>query len=108
MKKQQPKHKALINFIYLALFILIVAWIVFLGDNSFYRRWLLGQKVRRTEAQMKAVQAQNDSLKQENNRLKTDPAEQRRFLRAKYGIYDEDETAYIFKPAQGDSLKGAP
>ncbi len=105
MKKQQPKNQTLINLIYLALFVLIIVWIVVWGDNSFYQRWLLGQKVRKTEAQMKTLQAQNDSLKQENNRLKTDPDEQRRFLRAKYGIYDEDETAYIFKPAQSDSLK---
>ncbi len=105
MKKHQPKNKALINLIYLALFLFILSWILLWGNNSFYQKWRLRQKTRKTETSYETLKAQNDSLARENYRLKTDPDEQRRFLRAKYGIYDEDETAYIFKPAQGDSLR---
>ncbi|MCB5247967.1 MAG: septum formation initiator family protein [Candidatus Cloacimonetes bacterium] len=104
MKKKQPKYKALINFIYLALFLFLLSWIAFWGNNSFYKKWRLQQKTRKTETQVQSLSAQNDSLKQENYRLKTDPEERQRSLRAEQGIYADDETAYIFKPAQGDSL----
>lgn len=104
MKKQQPKHKALFNFIYIALFLFILSWILFWGSNSFYQKWRLQQSAARKEKLVEALGAQNDSLKQENQRLKTDPEERKRAIRATLGIYAEDETAYIFKPAQEDSM----
>ncbi|MCB5284357.1 MAG: septum formation initiator family protein [Candidatus Cloacimonetes bacterium] len=104
MKKQQPKHKALFNLIYLVLFLFILSWIVFWGSNSFYQKWRLQQSASKKEKLVEALEAQNDSLKQENQRLKTDPEERKRAIRAAQGIYAEDETAYIFKPAQGDSM----
>ncbi len=108
MKKQQPKNKALFNLIYLALFLFILSWIVVWGTNSFYQKWRLQQSASKKESLVKALAAQNDSLKQENQRLKTDPEERKRAIRASQGIYGEDETAYVFKPAQGDSLDKPP
>ncbi len=104
MKKQQPKNKSLINFIYLAMFLFILSWISLWGNSSFYQRWRLEQKARKAETEVGSVSAQNDSLRQENHKLKTDPDEQRRYARARYGHYEANETIYIFKPAQVDSL----
>ena len=104
MKKQQPKHKTLFNLIYLVLFLFILSWILFWGSNSFYQKWRLQQSASRKEKLVEALEVQNDSLKRENQRLKTDPEERKRAIRATQGIYAEDETAYIFKPAQGDSM----
>lgn len=105
MKKQQTKHKALINATYLVFFLFIISWITLWGNNSFYQKWRLRQKKSQTQAQYMTFKTQNDSLKQGNHKLKTDPDEQRRFLQARYGIYEEGETAYIFKQAQEDSLE---
>lgn len=103
MKKQEPKNKTLINLIYLVLFLFILSWIGFWGNNSFYNKWRLSQKTRQREEEVRSIAAQNDTLRQENHRLQTDPEEQKLYRRAEHGIYEEGEKAYIFKPAQEEN-----
>ncbi|NLW18811.1 MAG: hypothetical protein GXY81_03890 [Candidatus Cloacimonetes bacterium] len=105
MKTQKTKNKTLINIVYFLLFVLIIAWILMMGNNSFFKKWKLSQKAKKTEEELKYLSAQNDSLKQENKRLHSDPEEQKLHVKARTGIYEKGETVYIFKPAEKDSLK---
>lgn len=105
MKTQKTKNKTLINVIYLLLFLLIIGWILVLGNNSFFKKWKLSQKTKNTQEELQNLSAQNDSLKQENKRLRSDPEERKLHFKEKTGIYEEGETVYIFKQAQQDSLK---
>ncbi|MCB5224578.1 MAG: septum formation initiator family protein [Candidatus Cloacimonadaceae bacterium] len=105
MKTQKPKNKILINIVYLLLFLLVISWILVWGNNSYLKKWQLSQKNKTKETEHNLLSAQNDSLKQEIHRLRTDPEERKLYLKERTGIYEKDETVYIFKPAQEDSLK---
>ena len=105
MKKQSNKNRRFLNFIYVLLILLLLSWILFWGNNSFYKKWKLKRKINRMEQQYNTLKAQNDSLANYNYRLKTDPEAAEEVAREEHGLIKSDETVFIFKEATNDSLK---
>jgi cell division protein FtsB len=107
MKKPNPKNRSIINLLYILLAVFLLSWILIWGTNSFYHKWKLQRKARQTELKYQALKAQNDSLSRANTRLKTDPAAAEEVAREEHGLIKADETVYIFKQADADSLTQA-
>jgi len=105
MKKQSNKNRKFLNFIYVLFILLLLSWILFWGNNSFYKKWKLKRKIDRMEQQYNTLKAQNDSLADYNYRLKTDPETAEEVAREEHGLIKSDETVFIFKEASNDSLK---
>ena len=97
MKKQSNKNRKFLNFIYVLFILLLLSWILFWGNNSFYKKWKLKRKIDRMEQQYNTLKAQNDSLADYNYRLKTDPETAEEVAREEHGLIKSDETVFISK-----------
>ena len=97
MKKQSNKNRKFLNFIYVLFILLLLSWIFFWGNNSFYKKWKLKRKIDRMEQQYNTLKAQNDSLADYNYRLKTDPETAEEVAREEHGLIKSDETVFISK-----------
>lgn len=96
--KKRPKYYKLFNLIFWVVLIYLVLWVLFLSESSFYKAGQIRKKMVTLEQEMKVLQAQNDSLREENHRLKTDPKAAEVVAREKFGLTKENETKYIFFP----------
>lgn len=79
---------------------IIVIWIAIAGGNSFYNTWKLQRQVRLLKTETMHLKALNDSLAQENERLKTDPEAAEKAAREKFGLTKPGETVIRFVPAK--------
>jgi len=77
-------------------------WILILGGNSFFNTWKLQRQVSKLKAETLHLKAVNDSLSQENQRLKTDPDAAEKAAREKFGLTKPGETVIRFVPAKDD------
>jgi len=77
-------------------------WILILGGNSFFNTWKLQRQVGKLKAETMHLKAVNDSLSQENQRLKTDPEAAEKAAREKFGLTKPGETVIRFVPAKDD------
>jgi cell division protein FtsB len=82
---------------------LLALWILLLGGNSFFNTWKLQRKVELLEKETTHLKAVNDSLAQENLRLKTDPESAEKAAREKFGLTKPDETVFRFVPAKEEA-----
>ncbi len=96
--KKRSKYHKLYNLIFWVVLIYLVLWVLFLSESSFYKARQIRKKMVTLEQEMKVLQAQNDSLREENHRLKTDPKAAEAVAREKFGLTKENETKYIFFP----------
>jgi cell division protein FtsB len=76
-----------------------------LGGNSFFNTWKLQRQVEKLEKETSYLKAVNDSLAQENERLKTDPEAAEKAAREKFGLTKQDETVFRFVPAKEEPTK---
>ncbi|HPV14737.1 MAG TPA: septum formation initiator family protein [Candidatus Cloacimonadota bacterium] len=97
--KKKPKYHKLYNLIFWVLLIIAVLWLLFFSESSFYKANKIRKKMETLEQEMKVLQAQNDSLREENHRLRTDPKAAEVIAREKFGLTKENETKYIFFPS---------
>jgi cell division protein FtsB len=95
MKKQSNKNRKFLNFIYVLFILLLLSWILFWGNNSFYKKWKLKRKIDRMEQQYNTLKAQNDSLADYNYRLKTDPETAEEVAREEHGLINLMKQFYL-------------
>lgn len=105
MRTRVKELSPVFRFGFWALVGLMALWILLLGANSFFNTWKLQRKVQQLEQQTLFLKAQNDSLSQENVRLKTDPETAEKAAREKFGLTKEGETVFRFVPAKEDESK---
>ncbi len=105
MKTRSKELSPNLRYMFWALVALIVIWILILSANSFLNTWKLQRKVQLLEKETSFLKAQNDSLAQENERLKTDPEAAEKAAREKFGLTKPDETVFRFVPAKEDDPK---
>jgi len=72
MKRDKPSK--LVRWLFWLGVILVLSWIFLWSGFSFYKVWKIDRQVKHLERELSQTQAQNDSLRRENYRLKTDPA----------------------------------
>ncbi|MEN6445237.1 MAG: septum formation initiator family protein [Candidatus Cloacimonas sp.] len=102
MKSKNKKLSPAQRFVFWGIIIVMVVWILFLASNSFLNTWKLKHRVEQLEKETAVLKAQNDSLEQENNRLKTDPEAAEKAARENFGFTKPDETVFRFVPAKDD------
>ena len=102
MKAKTKKLSPPMRFAFWAIIVLLIIWILFLADNSFLNTWKLKRRVDQLEKETTILKAQNDSLAQENERLKTDPEAAEKAARENFGLTKPDETVFRFVPAKED------
>ncbi|MCB5253786.1 MAG: septum formation initiator family protein [Candidatus Cloacimonadaceae bacterium] len=95
--KQVPK---IVWYIYLLCILFLFLWISVLGRNSARNAYLLRKKVENMEADARHLKAVNDSLAQDNMRLKTDPDAAEKAAREQFGLIKPDEKVFRFVPAK--------
>ncbi len=105
MKSRAKELNPTLRFIFWAIFVLILLWILVLSGNSFFNTWKLQRKVAQLEKETLALKAVNDSLAAENQRLKTDPETAEKAAREKFGLTKPDETVFRFVPAKEEDDK---
>ncbi len=84
---------------------IIGIWILLAGGNSFYNTWKLQRQVHSLQTETLRLKAVNDSLAQENERLKTDPEAAEKAAREKFGLTKPGETVIRFVPGKEESPK---
>lgn len=104
MKKQRSGNSKALRLVYLALILFLLSWILLWGSNSFYQVWKQKQRIQKLQIQSDKLAAENDSLRRETYRLKTDPDAAEEVAREQHGMIKPDEVIYRFKPAQADTL----
>jgi len=82
---------------------ILAIWILLLGGNSFFNTWKLQRKVQLLEKETTYLKTINDSLAQENLRLKTDPESAEKAAREKFGLTKPNETVFRFVPAKEET-----
>ena len=105
MKNRAQTANPTLRFIFLAAIVLLILWVLLLGGNSFFNTWKLQRQVQLLKKETLLLQAQNDSLASENERLKTDPETAEKAAREKFGLTKPDETVFRFVPAKEDDSK---
>ncbi len=98
-RKKRGNFGALMRIIFWAFIIYMLLWILYFSNYSFYKTHKVKQKMQSLEQELSVIQAQNDSLKEENRRLKTDPKAAEAVARERYGLTKENETNYRFFPS---------
>jgi len=102
--KKQGKTNKLQRLLYLAAIVFLLSWILFWGRNSFFNVWKQKQDLREMQAEHERIKAENDSLRRETTRLKTDPDAAEEVAREQHGMIKPDEVIYRFKQAPADTL----
>jgi len=103
MKSKSKKLSPFLRFSFWAIIALLLIWILFLANSSFLKTWKLKNRVEQLEKETTILKAQNDSLAQENERLKTDPEAAEKAARENFGLTKPDETVFRFVPAKDDA-----
>ncbi|MDY0151200.1 MAG: septum formation initiator family protein [Candidatus Cloacimonas sp.] len=105
MKTRSATISPTLRFSFWAVVTLLALWVLILGTNSFLNTWKLQRRVQTLETETLHLKALNDSLAQENERLKTDPETAEKAAREKFGLTKPDETVFRFVPAKEDDTK---
>lgn len=105
MKKQKPRNKRVHRLLYWLVILFLLSWILLWGRNSFYQVWKQKQALQELQTKSDRLRLDNDSLRGETSRLKTDPDAAEEVAREQHGMIKPDEVIYRFKPAQPDSLR---
>lgn len=103
MKARKQAAPKSVRVVFWSAVTLIALWILLLGGNSFFNTWKLQRKVHLLEKETTHLKAVNDSLAQENERLKTDPEAAEKAAREKFGLTKPDETVFRFVPAKEEA-----
>lgn len=103
MKQNKKPSKPIFRLLYFAAILFLLSWILLWGQNSFFRTWNTKRKVDALEEQVNALKAKNDSLTQENYRLKTSPDAAEKVAREKFGFTRDNEK--VFRFVQPDDKK---
>lgn len=99
MRPQAGRPNAIVRLLFYAALVFLISWILFWGENSFLRTWNMGRKVAALEKEMIELKAVNDSLAQENRRLRSDPRAAEKVAREKFGFTREGEKVFRFVPS---------
>ncbi|MDI3503940.1 MAG: cell division protein FtsB [Candidatus Cloacimonadota bacterium] len=97
--KDSPK---IVWYIFFLALLLLFLWITVTGRNSFLNTYKLRRKVEKLELETSRLKAVNDSLANENARLKTDPQAAEKAAREEFGLTKPDEKVFRFVPAKDD------
>lgn len=94
--KKQGKNIA--RLIYIGMIASVMAWMLFLGRNSFMNAYLARRDLKQLETEVDKLRLANDSLRTENDRLKTSLDAAERAAREQFGLVKPDEKVFRFIP----------
>lgn len=99
MKRESEGSSKLSKIVFWGVIVFVASWITLWGGNSFLRTALLHKTLKGMEAQVKVLKTQNDSLKAENERLRTSPEAAEKAARERFGLTKPGEKVFRFVPA---------
>lgn len=102
MKNKGKKVPRLFMYLYILALILLVIWIGFTGQNSFFKRMKLKKQLEKLEIETQRLKAVNDSLRAENDRLISNPEAAEKAAREEFGLTKPGEKVFRFVPAKED------
>ena len=89
-------EKKRVPFITIVLILLIIVWITFFSEYSFFRRGKVIAELKRMEKKIEFLQAENDKLENENKHLKNDPKIWEKEAR-NIGMQKDGDTVFEFQ-----------
>lgn len=99
MKTKQNKPKKVIRLVYWMIFVILAGWIMLWGTNSFYNTYRLRRSMEEMRAKVEKLSAVNDSLRSENEKLKTNLDAAEKAARERFGLVKPGEKVFRFIPA---------
>lgn len=99
MKAEGKPLPRYLNIFFWLLVVGICSWILVWGDYSFYKTWRQKVQLQELNESVSKLKAVNDSLRQENERLKTSPEAAEKAAREQFGLTKEGEKVFRFVPA---------
>ena len=96
MKASKPKANKLASFAFWAFIVFVVSWILLWGDYSFLNTWKLKHSLQELNQSVEELKVINDSLREENMRLKTSPEAAEKAARERFGLTKPGEKVFRF------------
>ena len=106
MKRDKQPSPAYVKWIYWGALIFVVSWLTIWGGNSFLRTRLLRRTLKQMEHSVGLLEVQNDSLRQENEKLKTNLETAEKTARERFGLTKPGEKVFRFVPAAEPKKEG--
>jgi len=88
--------------IYIGAIVFLLSWILFWGRNSFWNTHFVRRELKRMEAEVAKLSVMNDSLRIQNERLKTSLDAAEKAAREQFGLIKPDEKVFFFIPQDGE------
>lgn len=106
MKRDKRPSPTYVKWIYWGAMIFVISWLTLWGPNSFLRTRLLRGTLKQMEHSANILQVQNDSLRQENELLKTSLDTAEKTARERFGLTKPGEKVFRFVPAAEPKEEG--
>ncbi|HRY83270.1 MAG TPA: septum formation initiator family protein [Candidatus Cloacimonadota bacterium] len=106
MKRDKRVQPAYVKWIYIAALVFVLSWVTLWGPNSFLRTGLQRHSLKKLESSVTALKAQNDSLRRENELLKTNLETAEKTARERFGLTKPGEKVFRFVPAASPKEEG--
>lgn len=99
MKREKQASPAYVKWIYWLIIIFVLSWILIWGQYSFLKTYIQGRSVKKLQSSVNELKVQNDSLRQENELLKTNLETAEKTARERFGLTKPGEKVFRFVPA---------
>ncbi|MBM4404060.1 MAG: septum formation initiator family protein [Candidatus Cloacimonetes bacterium] len=101
MTNHAKQHITLPHLIYIGAILFLLSWIIFWGRNSFWNTHFVRRDLKRMETEVTKLKTVNDSLRNENERLKTSLDAAEKAAREQFGLIKPGEKVFRFIPPDG-------
>ncbi|PKN79585.1 MAG: hypothetical protein CVU48_04920 [Candidatus Cloacimonetes bacterium HGW-Cloacimonetes-1] len=99
MRAEVSKIKLISRYIFAGIIALILLWVFILSDNSFWNTWRLNKEMINMRKKVTELNARNDSLRTENEKLQTSLDAAEKAARERFGLVKPGEKVFRFVPA---------
>ncbi len=105
VKGKSKKYQKASRIIFGVILAFIFGWIMLWGSNSFYNTHRLRKELAQMNARVTKLSAVNDSLRTENEKLKTSLEAAEKAARERFGLVKPGEKVFRFIPAPEEESK---
>ena len=99
MSAEVSKVKRISRYIFWGIISIILIWVLIFSDNSFWNTWRLKKEMVSMRDKVTELNAKNDSLKTENEKLQTSLDAAEKAARERFGLVKPGEKVFRFVPA---------
>ncbi len=103
MKSKQKRSSKIVRIIFWGVLFILTGWILLWGTNSFYNTSRLRNELHLMRGKVDRLVAVNDSLRSENEKLRTSLDAAEKAARERFGLVKPGEKVFRFIPSPEDN-----